>query len=89
MRLIGVRLGLAGMVRQGGRRTQGSLDEDALVEFLYSCRYAECRHGFEDSERMTAFQKFVCVSFVEGSGNEEDDVVDHVGVAIAQPVSFG
>ena len=29
---------------------------------------------------MTAFEELARVSFVEGAGDEESDVVDHVGV---------
>lgn len=59
---------------------EGRFDEDGVVEFLDVGGDAEDGHGFEPAERVAAFEEFAGVAFVQGAGDEEGDVVDHVAV---------
>ena len=36
---------------------------------------------------MASFDKFVRIAFVERSSNEQDDIVDHIRIAVRQSVS--
>ena len=53
-----------------------------MVELFDVRGNAESGHGVEHAEGVTPLDEFVCVSFMEGAGNEQDDVVDHVGIAV-------
>lgn len=61
-------------------RTEGGFDEYGLVELLDVRGDAEGGHGVEHAERVTPLEQLVRVPFVEGAGNQENDVVNHVGV---------
>ncbi|KAI3477715.1 hypothetical protein L1887_60488 [Cichorium endivia] len=59
---------------------QRGLDEHRVVELLHRRGYAERRHGVEYAERVAALEELVGIALVKRTGDEEDDIVDHVGV---------
>lgn len=52
-----------------------------MIEFFHVRSHAERRHGVKGAERVASFQQLVRVSFMERSRNEENDIVDHVGIS--------
>lgn len=61
--------------------TQGSLDQDALVEFLNVRRDAQRRHRIKDAQRMASIEQLARVSFMQCTEGKKNDVVNHVGIA--------
>ena len=68
--------------------TQWRFYESRLIQFLNICGHTQCRKSIKNPERVASFQKLVGIAFVECSGDEQHNVVDHVGIPRAyKPIS--
>jgi len=65
---------------RGGRLTQGSVDQDTVEELLSVGGQAEGGHGLEQAEGVALVNELVGVTLVEGAGDEQNDIVNHVAV---------
>ena len=62
------------------KRTQRCLHERRVVQFFDIGSHTQRRKSIEHSERVASIQKFVGIAFVQCSGDEQHNVVDHVRV---------
>ena len=60
--------------------TQRSVDKNCAVEFCGRGCNVDGLHLLEASERMTLWHQLGDRPLVEGAGDQQDDVVDHVAV---------
>ena len=67
--------------------TERRLNKHAVIQLLDIRSNAEGWHRIKHAERVTSFQKLVCISLVQRASNQENHVVDHVGISMhAQPL---
>jgi len=64
----------------GGKNTKRGVDDHAVEEVLGAGGKAEGGHGLEHPERVALVNELVGVTLVEGSSDQENDIVDHVAV---------
>ena len=62
-------------------RTKRRLDQHRLIELLHVRRHAQGRHRVKDAERMASVEQLARVALVQRPERQQDDVVNHVGVA--------
>ena len=51
-----------------------------MVQFLNVSSHTQCRKSIEDSKRVAPIQELVGIAFVQCSGDEKHNVVDHVRI---------
>lgn len=60
--------------------SERGFNEDRVVQLFDVGRNAEHGHGLEPAKRVASVQKLPGISFVEGTGDEQRNVIDHVSV---------
>jgi hypothetical protein len=65
------------------KRTEGCLNKHTLVQFLDVRSDTQCGHRVKHTKRMTALQQFMRIPLVQSPSDQENDIVNHIGVAIA------
>lgn len=60
--------------------TQGRVHQDGVVELGWGLGDVDCLHLLEAAQRVTLGHQLRDGTLVEGSGDQQDDVIDHVAV---------
>jgi len=66
--------------REKGELTQGGVNQDTVEELLRVGGQTKGGHGLEQAEGVALVNELVGITLVEGAGNEQNDVIDHVAV---------